>query len=33
MEHLSYHFEVAFDHSEIIIIFQYCLNNGFKVDQ
>jgi hypothetical protein len=32
MERLFYHFEVAFDHSKIMIIFQYCFNFAFEVD-
>jgi hypothetical protein len=32
MKHLSYHFEDAFDHSEIMIICLYFLNTGSEVD-
>ncbi len=32
MEYKYYHFEVAFDHGELPITFQYYLNTGFEVD-
>jgi hypothetical protein len=33
MKHSSYHFEVEFDRSEmIIVIYYYYLNSGFIVD-
>jgi hypothetical protein len=32
MDDLTYHFEVAFDHSELTLIFKYYHNTGFEVD-